>query len=194
MSAPTGGTLGKSLRVDPLRVDRGLNFFDRPLSKNDRMECELLEIIFTAPEMLEVIRQEIGDEDFQNQQTQQVLQVCFDLCDLGERATFERITAVIEDVNLKRLLVWIDEQARLKEIAKKLSDDWVTDKERTLPHYLVQSLHDLRWRREEQLHQRTQGRLAQQPESRAGLNPNAKARLEQATAFHQKRAAKSAWQ
>ncbi len=189
MCAPTAGTPGKSLRVDPLRVDRGLNFFDQSLSKNDRMECELLEIIFTAPEMLHVIRREIGDEDFQNPQTRQVLQVCFDLLDLGERATFERITSVIEDVTLKRLLVWIDEQARLKEIAKKLSEDWVTDKERTLPHYLVQSLHDLRWRREEQLHQRAQGRLAQQPESRAGLTSNAKALLEQATLFHQKRAA-----
>ena len=135
MSAPTGSSPNKSLRVDSSGVDRGLNFFDRSLAKDDRMECELLEIIFTAPQMLEVIRNEIGDEDFQNEQTRQVLQVCFDLCDLGELATFERITSAIEAVNLKRMVVWIDEQARLKEIAKKLTDNLVPYQDQTLPQY-----------------------------------------------------------
>lgn len=194
MSAPTTATGHKSLRVDGTPVNRGLCFFDRPLSKGDRMECELLEIIFTDPSTLDVIRREIGDEDFHNEQTRAVLQVCFDLLDHDETPTFERISAVIEDAALKRLIVWIDEQARKKEIANKLKDNLTALSGTSVPHYLTLALQPIRFRRDEQLHQRNTGRLAQQPDARAGLNPNAKALLEQATAFHQKRAAKATWQ
>lgn len=194
MSAPTAPLGHNSLRVDGAVVNRGLCFFDRPLSKGDRMECELLEVILTDSSTLDVIRREIGDEDFHNEQTRAVLQVCFDLLDHDETPTFERISAVIEDVALKRLIVWIDEQARLKEIASKLKDNSMAPSGATVPQYLTQALEPIRFRRAEQHHQRTQGRLAQQPDSSAGLNPTSIARLEQATAFHQKRAAKATWQ
>lgn len=194
MSAPDGATPNKSRQVDRSGVDRGLNFSGRKMSQCDQFEYELLGIIFAAPQMLDAIRLEIGDEDFQNEQNRLLLQICFDLSDHGELATFERIMSAIEDDNLKRLVIWIDEQAREKEIAQKLTENLMSYKEQTLPRYLVQCMHPLQWRREEQLHQRNTGRLAQQPESRAGLNPNAKALLEQATAFHQKRAAKTTWQ
>lgn len=193
-SAPTAPLGHNSLRVDGAVVNRSLCFFDRPLSKGDRMECELLEVILTDSSTLDVIRREIGDEDFHNEQTRAVLQVCFDLLDHDETPTFERISAVIEDVALKRLIVWIDEQARLKEIASKLKDNSMAPSGATVPQYLMQALEPIRFRRAEQHHQRTTGRLAQQPDARAGLNPNAKALLEQATAFHQKRAAKATWQ
>lgn len=194
MSAPGSATDHKTLRVDGTPANRGLCFFDRPLSKGDRMECELLEIIFSDPSTLDVIRREIGDEDFHNEQTRAVLQVCFDLLDHDETPTFERISAVIEDAALKRLIVWIDEQARKKEIANKLKDNLMAPSGTSVPPYLTLALKPIRFRRDEQLHQRNTGRLAQQPDARAGLNSNAKALLEQATAFHQKRAAKATWQ
>ena len=194
MSAPAGSIDRKSLRVDGAPANRGLCFFDQALAKGDLMECELLEIIFTDPSTLDVIRREIGDEDFYNEQTRAVLQVCFDLLDHDETPTFERINAVIEDAALKRLIVWIDEQARKKEIAKKLSDNSMAPSGATMPRTLSQALEPIQFRRAEQQHQRNTGRLAQQPDARAGLNPNAKAQLELATAFHQKRAAKTTWQ
>ncbi len=194
MSAPTAPLGHKSLRVDGVPTIRGLCFFDRPLSKGDRMECELLEIIFTDPSTLDVIRREIGDEDFDNEQTRALLQACFDLLDHDEMPTFERISSAIEDAALMRLLVWIDEQARLKEIAAKLKDNLMAPSGTSVPPYLTLALQPIRFRRAEQQHQRNTGRLAQQPDARAGLNPNAKALLEQATAFHQKRAAKTTWQ
>lgn len=193
MSAPAAPVGHKSLRVDGALANRGLCFFDRPLSKGDRMECELLEIIFTDPSTLDVIRREIGDEDFHNEQARAVLQVCFDLLDHDETPTFERISAVIEDSALKRLIVWIDEQARKKEIANKLKDNSMAPSGTSVPHYLTEALKPIRFRRAEQQHQRNTGRLAQQPDARAGLNPNAKALLEQQQAFHQKRAAKTTW-
>ena len=193
-SAPAAPLGHKSLRVDGAPANRGLCFFDRPLSKGDRMECELLEIIFTDPSTLDVIRREIGDEDFDNEQTRALLQVCFDLMDHDETPTFERISSAIEDAALMRLLVWIDEQARKKEIANKLKDNLMAPVGATVPHYLTQALQPIWRRRAEQQHQRNTGRLAQQPDARAGLNPNAKAQLELATAFHQKRAAKATWQ
>lgn len=194
MSMPTSALGQKTVRVDRSSANRSLCFFDRPLSKGDRMECELLEIVFTDPTTLDVIRREIGDEDFHNEQTRIVLQVCFDLLDHDVTPTFERISSTIEDVALKRLVVWIDEQARLKEIAHKLKDNSMAPSGTGVPPYLSLALQPIRFRRDEQQHQRTQGRLAQQPDARAGLNPTAIARLEQATAFHQKRAAKTAWQ
>lgn len=199
--APTNRTTGrameevgrKSTRIDEPSMDRGLCFFERALTKGDRMECELLEIILTDPSTLGLIRSEIGDEDFWNEQTRAVLQVCFDLLDHDDTPTFERILAAIEDRSLKKLIVWIDEQARLKEISQKLTQDFIVHNGVSTPRYLLLALQPIRFRREEQLHQRTQGRLAQQPDARAGLNPNAKALLEQAMAFHQKRAAKTTW-
>ena len=158
------------------------------------MECELLEIIFTDPSTLDVIRREIGDEDFQNEQTRAVLQACFDLMDHDETPTFERISAAIEDAALKGLMVWIDQQARKKEIATKLKDNLMAPSGTSVPPYLSLALQPFRFRRDEQQHQRNTGRLAQQPDARAGLNPNAKAQLELATAFHKKRAAKATWQ
>ncbi len=151
------------------------------------MECELLEIIFTDPSTLDVIRREIGDEDFYNEQTRAVLQVCFDLMDHDETPTFERINAVIEDAALKRLIVWIDQQARKKEIANKLKDNSMALSGASVPHTLKLALEPIRSRRAEQLHQRNIGRLAQHPDAGAGLNPTAKALLEQVTAFRQKR-------
>ena len=194
MSAQTAPLGHKSLRMDGAPANRGLCFFDRPLSKEDRMECELLEIIFTDPSTLDVIRREIGDGDFDNEQTRALLQACFDLMDHDETPTFERISSAIEDAALMRLLVWIDEQARKKEIASKLKDNLMAPSGTSVPPYLTLALQPFRFRRAEQQHQKNTGRLAQQPDARAGLNPNAKALLEQATAFHQKRAAKTTWQ
>jgi DNA primase len=194
MSAPKSAVGHKSLRVDGAPGDRSLCFFDQALTKGDRMECELLEIIFTEPSTLDVIRREIGDEDFCNEQTRAVLQVCFDLMDHDETPTFERINAVIEDVTLKRLIVWIDEQARKKEIANKLKDNLMTPSGATVPQILKLALEPIQFRRAEQQHQRNTGRIAQHPDARAGLNPTAKALLEQQQAFHQKRAAKATWQ
>ena len=191
MSAPTSAVGHKSLRVDGAPANRSLCFFDQALSKGDLMECELLEIIFTDPSTLDVIRREIGDEDFYNEQTRAVLQVCFDLMDHDETPTFERINAVIEDVTLKGLIVWIDQQARKKEIANKLKDNSMSPSGATAPHTLTLALEPIRSRRAEQQHQRNIGRLAQHPDARAGLNPTAKAMLEQVTAFRQKRAAKA---
>lgn len=193
-SAPVASLGTKSLRVDGAPTNRGPCFFDRPLSKEDRMECELLEIIFTDPSTLDVIRREIGDEDFDNPQTRALLQICFDLMDHDETPTFVRIRSAIEDAVLMRLLVWIDEQARKKEIASKLKDNLMAPSGTSVPPYLTLALQPFRFRRAEQQHQRNTGRLAQQPDARSGLNPNAKALLEQATAFHQKRAAKASWQ
>ncbi len=188
-SAPPPSVGRETWRVDGSCVNHGVSFFDRPLNKWDEMECQVLEIIFADPSTLQVIRHEIGDDDFHNAQTRRVLQVCFDLLDHDGISTFDGISSAIEDVVLKRLVVWIEKQSRLKEIAEKLKDNSMAPSGATVPHYLTLVLEPIRLRREEQLHQRNQGRLAQQPESRAGLNPNAKARLEQATAFHQKRAA-----
>lgn len=125
-----------------------IEFHRRPLSKNDRMECELLEILFTEPELTEQTRLEVGVDDFLNPHLHALLQVFYDVVELGEIPSFKRVTLEIERNELKGLAVWLADQAREKGIEQKLRED--TDGSAST--LLRQNLDTLKWRREELSH------------------------------------------
>lgn len=156
-----------------------IDFHRRPLSKNDRMECELLEILFTEPELAEQTRQEIGVDDFQNPHLRDVLQFIYDVVELGEVPLFPRVTLEMEERNeLKGLSVWLADQARAKGIEHKLREN--TDGgESTLHQQVIDSL---KWRREELSH-----KAEFQKQSMKGGEADALTLLQKAAAFHQKR-------
>jgi len=158
---------------------RRIDFHRQPLSKGDKLECELLEILFTQPELSERIRQEVGEADFQNPHLRELLQFVYDVIELGELPTFQRVTLEIERAELKSLAVWIEDQARLKGVEAKLRD--FDDG----PGLLRQVLAGLKWRREEMSHQAEVNRQAM-----AGQNvqDDVRARLMKAHAFHRRRA------
>ena len=150
----------------------------QPLSKNDRMECELLEILLTEPEQAEQTRQEIGADDFLNPHLRELLQIVYDVVELGEVPSFERVTLEMERNELKGLTVWLADQAREKGIEHKLREN--TDGgESTL---LRQVLDVLKWRREELSH-----KADSQKQAMSGEGTDALSMLQKAAAFHRKR-------
>lgn len=155
-------------------------------AQGNDLECEFLQILFTAPHMMEAARAEIGADDFRSDLFRELWTLCTDLAEEGVSPTFERVLTRIDCPELKSLAVWIDEQARRKELAGKLSQDKSAN---GVPDLAAQVLHGLKWRREESAHEALRLDRASQPRS-AGLTPEAKALMLQMTEFHQRRNAK----
>jgi hypothetical protein len=155
-----------------------ITFHRRPLSKNDRMECELLEILLTEPELSEQTRQEIGVDDFLNPHLRDVLQIVYDVVELGEVPSYGRVTLEMELNELKGLTVWLADQAREKGIEQKLKED--TDG--TASTLLRQNLDILKWRREELSH-----KADSQKQAMSGDGKDALSMLQKAMAFGQKK-------
>lgn len=151
----------------------------RPLTKNDRMECELLEVLLTDPELAEQTRQEIGVDDFLNPHLRDLLQIVYDIVELGEVPSFERVTLEMERNELKGLTVWLVDQARRKGIEQKLREN--SDGGESV--LLQQVLDTLKWRREELSHQ-----ADFQKQAMSGESTDALSMLQKAAAFHRKRA------
>ena len=155
-----------------------IEFHRRPLTKNDRMECELLEILFTEPELSELTRQEVGVDDFLNPHLRDVLQIVYDVVELGEVPSFERVTLEMERNELKGLTVWLADQAREKGIEHKLRED----ADGSASTLLRQNLDTLKWRREERSH-----KADSQKQAMSGDGNDAFSMLQKAMAFSQKK-------
>lgn len=160
-----------------------IDFYNRPLSKDDKLESEFLECVLTQPNLMEQARQEIGVGDIQNPHLKLLAQLVYDVSELGEIPTFDRVMLETERNELKGLAIWVTEQARQKGIEKKLLDEKSED---GLPVLFRENLDRLKWRREEMSHR---SQLEQQSMT-GSSEQDALARLKQVSAFHQKRAAK----
>jgi DNA primase len=161
-----------------------IDFYNRPLSKDDKLESEFLECVLTQPNLMEQARQEIGVGDIQNPHLKSLAQLVYDVSELGEIPTFDRVMLETERNELKGLAIWVTEQARQKGIEKKLLDEKSED---GLPVLFRENLDRLKWRREEMSHR---SQLDQLSMTGGSGEQDALARLKQASAFHQKRAAK----
>jgi DNA primase len=150
----------------------------RPLTKDDRMECELLEILLTEPELAEQTRQEIGVDDFLNPHLRELLQIVFDVVELGEVPSFERVTLEMERNELKGMTVWLADQSREKGIEHKLREN--TDGGASI--LFRQVIDTLKWRREELSH-----KADFQKQAMSGEDNDALSMLQKAMAFSQKK-------
>ncbi len=178
----------KSVRVD--RAEDEQNSAKTTLSKQDKLECELIEIIFAAPKTIEVIRQEVGGADFQNHQFRQLFEACCDLAEHGLSPTYERVTSTVEDFDLKNWAAKIDELSRQKQIAQKLDEEDVPSGDAAIPTLLQHTLHHLKWRRHEESNEQLKGQMAQLQNVSTELDHDVKAHLRQLSEFHRKRATK----
>ena len=150
----------------------------RPLSKNDRMECELLEILLTEPELAEQTRQEVGVDDFLNPHLRELLQIVYDVVELGEVPSFERVTLEMERNELKGLTVWLADQAREKGIEHKLREN----SDGGVSILFRQVIDGLKWRREVLSH-----KADSQKQAMSGEGTDALSMLQKAMAFSQKK-------
>lgn len=156
----------------------------RNAAGNDLLECEFFQILFTAPHMMEVCRGEIGPDDFRSDVLRELWTVCTDLAEEGVSPTFERMLTRIDCPDLKSLAVWIDEQARVRDVKGKLAQDESAD---NTPGLWSQVLHGIKWRREKSAHEALRLDRASQPAETCGLTDEAKIQLQQAMQFHQRR-------
>ncbi len=164
-------------------IDERIEFHRRPLSKDDQLECELLEILLTRPELGEQARQEVGVDDFFNPYLRALLQIVYDQIELGHEPSRERVTLSTENMELKGLTVWIEDQAGLKGVERKLQLDGDDEG----PGLFRENLDRLKWRREERNHQ---AELSRQAMAGGGTEDDVLAKLSKASAFHRKRASR----
>ncbi len=157
------------------------------LTISDRMECDLLEVLVTAPEWLNTVESESDGFTIRHPQLKELLAEMFYLGE-SQPWTYERLLGALEDSELKRLAVWLDEQARLKDLAKKLRETGA-DSTETLPLFLRTTIENLKWRQEEQ--SQLQRRASTSSVSGEGSPPPDDTELlRQASQFHQRRATK----
>ena len=166
----------------------------RSVKKDDLLETELFEILFTAPHTIETVRREIGTDDLRNEPLRELLAIAYDLWDHGEEPKLNRLLSATECPQLKSLAVWIDERAAGRNIAGLLAQEAAQGGSREADGasagLLQQVLSQLTWRRECDGQEQRRGRLAIRPEAAAGLDPELRDLLQQASSFHQQRAAR----
>ena len=162
-------------------IDERIDFYKRTLNRDDKLECELLGILFTRRDLVEQARQEIGPDDIRNPHLRRLLEFVYDMLELGEEPTFERVTLELMDRNeLKGLAVWISDQARSLDFESKLEEQIEGS-----PSLYRECVERLKWRREEQSH-----RAWQDAQAMEGV-ADPVAMLQTATEFHRKRATKA---
>lgn len=168
-------------RADVVRIVSGRS------TRDDRLECELLEIVFTEPSLARFLLDEVPPDAVRNEALRTLLSTCYFILGKHEEPSFEHVMNALEDGELKRLAVWIDDQAREKDLQQKLHDSPVESPD-DCPPFLRRAIENVKWRREEQSHGRTVVELSGNTDGAQRMDPAAEALLRQHTEFHQKRA------
>lgn len=189
---------GSRVRIDAADDPLSASGLPTKANKQDLLECELLEVIFAAPEWIEHIQAQVSAEDFTDDHRRHLLEACYRLAERGVAASYERVTAELEERELKRLAVHLDELARDQGITRKLQADAESRGIHEPPKFLQQLLRSFVWRRQERMHQLSKGRMAQRSSEAggsgppgSGLDPNDKELLRSLSEYHQQRAIKN---
>lgn len=157
------------------------------LTRNDRLECDLLEMLLAGPQWAAFAARSLSAEEFTHPALRMIAQECFTLAGLSQEVTAARLMDRVEEADLSRLLVWLDERARAKHLAEKLSS--ACDPIDGTPLLLRRSIDNLNWRREEQAHQAISVKLSQPSgDGPPQLDAAMEEMLRQAAEFHQRRA------
>lgn len=154
----------------------------------DRMELPILESLCIDPGLRTVLQSRLTAEAFENRALRRLYEIGLTFA-APDAPAFEHWLGAIEHPDLKRLVVWIDEQARAKGVPDRLraaqSDDGC-------PLFLRRSIDNLHWRREEQSHLKAVTALTASSDGPRSLDAATEALLRQASEFHQRRATRKA--
>lgn len=161
------------------------------LTRSDRLEVELLEPIFVRGDLAARVRDEIPLEWIRNLRLRELLAACYRLLEQGRTPDFDAIMLALEDPDLKRLAVWIDEGLHARNVHTRI-ENGETESPDGCPSSLRRSIDMLKWRRDEESHGRIALQLSAQREGTPTLDDQAADLLRQATEFHQRRATKRA--
>jgi DNA primase len=172
---------GTAAAAEPRRDDAEspqtkIRAFPQNPTRDDKAEWELLQIIFTIPEKVELIRGEIAPTELTNACLRELLEVCFQMQDQGVIPSYDRVTARLEEADLKNLAADIDLDARRRGVQAELA-------ERTLEYFR---------RRREMRHRAAAAVPAPHTtEADAGNGQSARERLRQATELHRIRVSRT---
>jgi DNA primase len=175
-AAPTMGP-------EPVQIERILK---RRVSPEDRLECDLLELLLAAPEHAGFVAQSVSEATLQNSIFRQILEHCLQELDEQGELTLAGLIGRVEDKSLRALIVGLDEQSQDKNLAHKLHDSGYD--EDGCPWLLKRLINNLRFRDAEQSHQLVMVQLSQQRDAQGRLDEQTETLLRQAAEFHRKRA------
>ncbi len=213
-----GRTVRRMAVVDePPQVDEELTrLLSGKLTRDDRMECELLQILLIAPEWAKTVSGHVPLDTMKNHHLRRLLQVFYDKAWLDGGLARDSVLVSLEDEALKRLAVWLDAESQAKRLEQKLMDTdglgglpaagtpATAGRETTrsapgessadelrlddgCPLLLRRSIENLQWRREEQSHQRITIQRSADGDGMHRLDESAQEALRKATEFHLKR-------
>jgi DNA primase len=117
------GTSTPLISDDAKSQQSGRWIFPRNPSRDEQAERELLEVLFTLPEHIVRIRAEISPAELTVPHFRELLEVCFQMQDQGIVASYERVTARLEDACLKNLAADIDRHARRIKMSSELAEN-----------------------------------------------------------------------
>lgn len=87
---------------------------------DEQIEAELLQIVLLYPETVNSIRLEISPKDITNPVLRQLWELCLEILEAQILPGVEQILLRLESSDLKPLVVWLDESARLKNVTPDL--------------------------------------------------------------------------
>lgn len=169
----------KPARVEPAQLPSSPETLTLSEQAHER---EIIEIVLACPSLVDQIRTQVGIEDFRGHEYGQLWQAILDLLEERTELNADQLLSHLENIQLKRAVVRLDQSAREKQLALKIEHN---------PSLLEQALTNLTWRREHQYHQEQKGRLAETAATATALGDDMRALLELATQHNQKRATRS---
>lgn len=199
-NAPVRDAIAQQVLSDAIRrLMRGQQ------SKDDKLECDLLEMVVADPTVLPDVRRVLSTDPeggslepheaaavLRHPALRALLEVCLELATVRRDITFQMILdQLTEETTMTRLVVWLDERGRVKNLADKIHSHGV-DPVDDCPLLVKRSLANLTRRSEEQSQQQVDIQLSQHSKGLQGLDAEALALLSQSQEFHKHRATKRA--
>lgn len=156
-------------------VDSGLRTENGPV----RAERELLEIILTSPETIDVIRHHIGADDFENVRHQRLLELCIDIWkEDGDLPELSRLIIAAEsDSDLLSLINAVVDTAEEKGIFRLMTEQPNRNEQAdgtSVPSHLERVLGPILERREKRLNLVSRQLLAQSASTVSELDDDTK--------------------
>ncbi|MFM7055961.1 MAG: DNA primase [Planctomycetota bacterium] len=151
-------------------------------------ERDLLEIILTCPETIDLIRHHIGPDDFSDSRHRQLLELCIDLWkEEGELPETARlISAADSDTSLLSLINAVLDSAEEKGIFRLMASGRdASASVDSIPAYLENVLAPLLEQREQHVRQTSRQLMAQTDKPRNELNEETRNALKKLTQFRQ---------
>lgn len=174
---------------DDLRMMQLVDSLQRFASNDEKLECELLQLLFKHAELIHAVRLQVGLDDIRHEALRNLLSIWFDMVEEGNDPTYDRMLSRIECVHQKRLAVWVEDQSPHRESRKRSAGGPGSGTE-TAEESMRRVTERLRWRHSRDAHQASKSLLVERPAEMEKLTAETLELLKQAARFHQERTAK----